>query len=130
LVTALALAANAEMSLTVNQLIKFIQSAIQLKQPDRQVAEYLKHVKMVEKLDDQTIEDLQGQGAGPKTVAVLKDLGRPPLRSEKPRLRRRPSRLTFKHRRRIPSNKARSSKRRASMCGTTPRTFPTSSACR
>ena len=75
LVTALALAATSEMSLTVNQLVKFIQSAIQLKQPDRQVAEYLKHVKMSEKLDDQTIEDLQGQGAGPKTVAVLKELG-------------------------------------------------------
>jgi hypothetical protein len=75
LVTALGLAATAEMSLTVDQLVKFIHSAIQLKQPDRQVAEYLKHVKMVEKLDDQTIEDLQGQGAGPKTVAVLKELG-------------------------------------------------------
>src|SRR5580704_6024473 len=75
LVLALALAATSEMSLTVNQLVKFIQSAIQLKQPDRQVAEYLKHVKMSEKLDDQTIEDLQGQGAGPKTVAVLKELG-------------------------------------------------------
>jgi hypothetical protein len=75
LVTVLALAATAEMSLTVTQLVKFIQSAVQLKQPDRQVAEYLKHVKMVEKLDDQTIEDLQGQGAGPKTVAVLKELG-------------------------------------------------------
>ena len=74
-VIALGLAAAAEMSLTVNQLVKFIQSAIQLKQPDRQVAEYLKHVKMAEKLDDQTIEDLQGQGAGPKTVAALKELG-------------------------------------------------------
>jgi len=75
LVTAAALAATAEMSLTVDQLVKFIRSAIQLKQPDKQVAEYLKHVKLVEKLDDQTIEDLQGQGAGPKTVAALKDLG-------------------------------------------------------
>lgn len=74
LVTALALAATAEMSLTVANLVAFIQSAIKLKQPDRQVAEYLKHVKMVEKLEDQTIEDLQGQGAGPKTVAALKEL--------------------------------------------------------
>lgn len=74
LVTALGLAATAEMSLTVANLISFIQSAIKLKQPDRQVAEYLKHVKIVEKLEDQTIEDLQGQGAGPKTVAALKEL--------------------------------------------------------
>ena len=76
LVTAVGLAASAEMSLTVDQLVKFIHSAVHdLKQPDRQVAEYLKHVKMREKLDDQTIEDLQSQGAGPKTVAVLKELG-------------------------------------------------------
>jgi hypothetical protein len=76
LVTAVGFAASAEMSLTIDQLIKFIHSAVHdLKQPDRQVAEYLKHVKMREKLDDQTIEDLQSQGAGPKTVAVLKELG-------------------------------------------------------
>ncbi len=75
LVTAVGLAATAEMSLTVNKLVAFIKSTIQLKQPDKQVAEYLRHVKMVEKLDDQTIEDLQSQGAGPKTVAALKELG-------------------------------------------------------
>jgi hypothetical protein len=75
LVAALALAMSAETSLTVDQLVKFIHSAVQLKQPDKQVAEYLKHVKMAEKLDEKTIEDLQGQGAGPKTVAALKELG-------------------------------------------------------
>ena len=74
LVTAVGLAATAEMSLTVAKLVAFIHSAVHLKQPDRQVAEYLKHVKMVEKLDDQTIETLQGEGAGPKTVAALKEL--------------------------------------------------------
>jgi hypothetical protein len=75
LVTALGLAAAAEMSLTVSQLVAFIHSAIERKTPDKQVAEYLKHVRMAEKLDDQTIEDLQGQGAGQKTVAALKELG-------------------------------------------------------
>src|SRR5579864_6548814 len=75
LVTAVGLAATAEMSLTVAKLVAFVRSTIQLKQPDKQVAEYLHHVKMVEKLDDQTIEDLQGQGAGQKTVAALKELG-------------------------------------------------------
>src|SRR5271155_855491 len=59
LITALGLAATAEMNLTVAKLVQFIHSAIDLKQPDRQVAEYLKHVRMVEKLDDKTIEDLQ-----------------------------------------------------------------------
>jgi hypothetical protein len=75
MVAALGLAATAEMSLTVAQLITFIHSAIERKNPDKQVAEYLHHVRMAEKLDDQTIEDMQGQGAGPKTVAALKELG-------------------------------------------------------
>ena len=75
LVTALGLAAAEEMSLTVAQLISFVHSAIERKTPDKQVAEYLKHVKMAEKLDDRTVEDLQGQGAGLKTVAALKELG-------------------------------------------------------
>ena len=75
LVTALGMSAAAETSLTVSQLVTFIHSAIERKTPDKQVAEYLKHVKMAEKLDDQTIEDLQSQGAGQKTVAALKELG-------------------------------------------------------
>ena len=74
LVATVMLAASTEMSLTVQKLIVFIRSTVQLKQPDRQVADYLRHVKMVEKLDDRTIEDLQTMGAGPKTVAVLKEL--------------------------------------------------------
>ena len=105
LVTALGLAATAEMSLTVAQLIQFIHSAIELKQPDRQVAEYLKHVRMAEKLDDQTIEDLQGQGAGPKTVAALKELGTPPRTLPQPLLLRRPSQVMYNRRRRTPSSR-------------------------
>ena len=73
LAAAVSLAA-ADMSLTVNKLTAFIRSAIQLKQPDRQVADYLRHVKMAEKLEDRTIEELQGLGAGPKTVAALHEL--------------------------------------------------------
>ena len=64
----------ADMTLTVNKLTAFIRSSIQLKQPDRQVAEYLHHVKMVEKLDDRVIEELEGMGAGPRTVAALHEL--------------------------------------------------------
>jgi hypothetical protein len=75
LVTALALSAAGEMSLTVEKLTEFIRSAVQMKQPDKQVAETLRHFKMAEKLDDRTIEDLQSLGAGPKTVAALKELG-------------------------------------------------------
>jgi hypothetical protein len=74
LILAASLATASEMTLTVEQLTKFIKSSVQLKQPDRQVAEYLKHVKLSDRLDDRTIEDLQGLGAGAKTVAALKDL--------------------------------------------------------
>jgi len=74
LVTAFGLTAASEMALTVANLVKFIRSSIDLKQPDRQVAEYLHHVKMLEKLDDRTVEELQGMGAGPKTVAALREL--------------------------------------------------------
>jgi hypothetical protein len=69
------LVAATDQVLTVAQLEMFIRSAVELKQPDRQVAEYLRHVKMREKLDDRTIEDLQSLGAGPRTVAILRELG-------------------------------------------------------
>jgi hypothetical protein len=75
LVTAALLTAAGEMNLTVAQLEMFIRSAVDLKQPDRQVAEYLHHVKLRDKLDDRTIEELQSLGAGPKTVAALRELG-------------------------------------------------------
>lgn len=67
-------AATPEMSLTVAQLVMFIRSSVELKQPDRQVAEYLRHVKLTDKLDDRTIEDLQSMGVGAKTVAALREL--------------------------------------------------------
>lgn len=67
-------AATAEMNLTVAQLVMFIKSSVELKQPDRQVAEYLRHVRLTDKLDDRTIEDLQSMGAGAKTVAALREL--------------------------------------------------------
>jgi len=75
LVTSLILTAAGEMPLTVEKLTEFIKSAVSMKQPDKQVAEMLRHFKMTEKLDDRTIEELQSLGAGPKTVAALKDLG-------------------------------------------------------
>ena len=67
-------AAASDMTLTVEQLTSFIKSSVQKHFPDKEVADYLKHVKLANKLDDRTIEDLQGMGAGPKTVAALHDL--------------------------------------------------------
>ncbi len=64
----------AQFKMTVEQLVAFIRSSIQLKQPDKQVANYLRKVTVSERLDDRTIEDLQGEGAGPKTVEALHEL--------------------------------------------------------
>jgi hypothetical protein len=68
-----ALAAPAQ-SLSVKQLYSFIQSSVQIKQSDKEVAAYLAKVKMTEKLDDRTVEELQSMGIGPKTVAALRAL--------------------------------------------------------
>ena len=59
---------------TVAQIKQFIESAIQLKNPDQEVAKTLSKMKLSERMDLDTVEALQGQGAGPKTVAALKAL--------------------------------------------------------
>ena len=69
-----ALAFAAETAMTVDQLVGFIKSSVKLHQPDKQVADYLHHVRLTNRLDDRTIEDLQGLGAGPKTLIALRDL--------------------------------------------------------
>jgi hypothetical protein len=68
------LGAFAQQSISVDQLVAFMRSAIKTKQPDRQVAEYLKRLKLTQKLDDRTIEELQSEGLGPRTVEALKML--------------------------------------------------------
>src|SRR5579863_7188486 len=125
LVTALVLSAAGEMSLTVDKLTDFIRSAVKLKQTDKEVAETLRHVKMVEKLDDRTIEELQSLGAGPKTVAALKELG--DASSSLPQAVPPPPKPVVVP---IPPNRARSSRKRANTSITTPRACPISSACK
>jgi len=73
-VFAVALTAPAQ-SLSVRQLMSFLQSSVQIKQTDREVAAFLSKAKMTEKLDDHTIEEMQSLGIGPKTVAALRSLG-------------------------------------------------------
>ncbi len=63
--------ALAEQTLTVDQLLSFVRSSIKMKIPDKEVATYLSKVKLSERLDERTVEQLQGEGAGPKTVGVL-----------------------------------------------------------
>ena len=65
---------TAQMKLSVEQLVSFLRSSIKLKQDDKQVADYVKKVKLSNRLDARTIEELQGEGLGPKTVQALGDL--------------------------------------------------------
>ena len=66
--------APAQQTVTVAQLLKLVRSSIQLKHPDREVAAYLLKIKLSDSLEDRDVEELQGEGAGPKTVAALRDL--------------------------------------------------------
>jgi hypothetical protein len=61
-------------TVSVDDLVKFIKSAIQMKQRDAEVAKYLGHMKVSGHLDDRTVEELQSLGAGPKTVAALREM--------------------------------------------------------
>ena len=64
--------AFAQRQMTVVQLIAFIKSSIALRQEDRDVADVVRKIRLTNRLDDKTVEDLQGMGAGPRTVAALK----------------------------------------------------------
>ncbi len=66
--------AAAQTRMTVEQLVKFIRSSVQIKQTDKEVARYLKKVALSERLDARTIEELQAFGAGPKTREALNEL--------------------------------------------------------
>jgi hypothetical protein len=68
------LCAAAQTVLSVEQLVSFMRSSIQLKHADKQVAGFLSRVKLTESLDDRTIEELQGYGAGSKTLEALREL--------------------------------------------------------
>lgn len=65
----------AQRAMTVAQVVAFVGSQVKMKGDDRATADFLLHkVKLTERLDARVVEDLQGQGAGPKTVAALKRL--------------------------------------------------------
>ena len=68
---AVTLVATAQMQMTVSQLVGFIKSSIQLKHDDIKVAQYVKKIKLSDKLEARRVEELQGMGAGPRTVAAL-----------------------------------------------------------
>lgn len=71
---AFALTVQAQGRMTVEQLIAFIRSSIQLRHDDRKVAEYVKKVRLSDRLDERVVEELQGMGAGRATLAALRAL--------------------------------------------------------
>ncbi len=71
----LAAPAWAQRSMTVAEVITFVDSQIELKGDDRATADFLHKIKLTQKLDDRDVEDLQGKGAGPRTIQALRKLG-------------------------------------------------------
>jgi hypothetical protein len=69
--------ASAQRPTSVAELVSFIKDTVKRKQDDRLVADYLlKRMKMKERLDDKTVEELEGFGAGPRTITALHKLSR------------------------------------------------------
>ncbi len=64
----------AQRAMSVAEVVLFVKNQIKAKGDDRTTGDYLHKIKLTQRLDDRTIEDLQGQGAGPRTVAALKAL--------------------------------------------------------
>jgi hypothetical protein len=64
----------AQRQMTVAQLVDFVKSAVQQHNDDRKVADFVRTIKLTNRLDDATVEALQNAGAGPKTVAALRTL--------------------------------------------------------
>ena len=70
-----ALQAQTEMQMNVQQLVDFVRSEVALRQhTDKQIAAYIKKIQLTEKLTDKTITDLVAQGARPKTEQALQEL--------------------------------------------------------
>jgi hypothetical protein len=69
------LAATAQtQTLTLDQLMKFLTSSVELKMSDSDVAKFLVKTKLSERLEDTTIEKLLASGIGPKTLNALRTL--------------------------------------------------------
>jgi hypothetical protein len=58
-------------TISLDQLRSFIETSMKQKLTDKQVANYLKTVKLSQRLNDRTIEDWLALGIGPRTRAAL-----------------------------------------------------------
>src|SRR5216117_3536759 len=68
------LATYGQRQMSVPDLVTFIKSSVQLHNDDRAVADAVRRLKLTNRLDAGTVEDLQGLGAGPRTMAALREL--------------------------------------------------------
>lgn len=66
------LAAQSRMS--VERLREFLRSSVDLHQPDKQVAKYLKSTKLTNRLSPAQFEEFIAMGVGAQTIEVLRDL--------------------------------------------------------
>jgi len=58
--------------MTIGQLRTFLRSSIQLKHPDKQVADYIRKITLTERLLERDIEELIGEGLGPRSAEALR----------------------------------------------------------
>jgi len=70
----MSLPAVAQRAMTAAEVIAFVDSQIKLKGDDRSTADFLRGVKLTQKLDAGAVEDLQGRGAGVRTLQALRKL--------------------------------------------------------
>src|SRR5437764_1055218 len=59
---------------SVSQMVALVRTSISSKQSDSQISKILRKVKLTERLDEHTVEELQSEGAGPKSTAELERL--------------------------------------------------------
>lgn len=76
LFVAMSIAALGQREMTADQVIAFIKSSIQLHLDDVKIAAYLKKIKLSDQLEDRRVEELQGMGAGPRTILALRAMSK------------------------------------------------------
>ncbi len=76
--------AAGQMKMTVGQLKGVLRSSIQLNHPDKQVADYVKNIRLTEQLTERDIQELLAEGIGTKTADALKALASASASQPKP----------------------------------------------
>ncbi|MBM3786893.1 MAG: hypothetical protein FJW30_21250 [Acidobacteria bacterium] len=73
LLLALAATADGQSRLTLDQLRSFLKSSVDLHQPDKQVAEYLKKAKLTQRLTPREFEEFVAMGVGARSIEILRE---------------------------------------------------------